>query len=115
VGAHQQPGILVQSLRIRRPATPPNENESLTTGQGLVRDLRPQTYGSVLAGSAAARRVVEANVAAAALFQAALQRRTAGLQDRTAGLIAAGARDAAAILCVFTLADAAGQVALADA
>jgi hypothetical protein len=68
-----------------------------------------------LAGSAAARGVVEANVAAAALLQAALQRRTAGLEDRAARLVAAGAGDAAAILCVFTLADAAGQVALADA
>jgi hypothetical protein len=84
----------------------------------LARDsfqIRSPRMRFALAGAAAAGRVVEADVAAAALLEAALQGRAARLQDRTARLVAAGAGDAAAVLRVFTLADAAGQVALANA
>jgi len=62
---------------------------------------------------AAAGRVVEADVASATVLAAALERFAAGLQNRAARLVAAGARDAAAIGRVLALADAARQIALA--
>jgi hypothetical protein len=65
------------------------------------------------AGSAAAGRVVETHVAAATLLQAAFERGAAGLQDCRAGLVAAGAGDAAAVSGLLALADAAREVALA--
>jgi hypothetical protein len=78
------------------------------------RDFSPRELRGGLAGAAAAGRVVEADVAAAALLEAALQRRAARLQNRAARLVAAGAGDAATVLGGFALADAAGQVALTD-
>jgi hypothetical protein len=68
---------------------------------------------SCSAGSAAAGRVVEADVAAATLLQAAIERGAAGLQNRRAGFVAAGAGDAAAVSGLLALADAACKVALA--
>jgi hypothetical protein len=82
------------------------------SAQGLCR-LVSAKLRYALAGAAAAGRVVEADVAAAALLEAAMQRRAARLQDRAASLVAAGAGDAAAVRRVFTLAHAAGEVALA--
>jgi hypothetical protein len=63
---------------------------------------------------AAAGRVIEANEAAAAVLAAAVERLAARLQDRAASLVAAGAGDGAAVGRVLTLANAAGEVALAD-
>jgi hypothetical protein len=65
------------------------------------------------AGAAANRRVVEADVAAAAALAAGLEALAAGLDHLAAGLIARRAADAATVFGVFTLANAAGQVALA--
>ena len=63
---------------------------------------------------AAAGRVVEADVAAAAVLAAAIERLAARLHDRAARLVAAAAGDAAAVGRVVALADAAGEVALAN-
>jgi hypothetical protein len=65
------------------------------------------------AGAAANRRVVEADVAAAAALAALLQAVAASLNHGAAFLVAAVAADAAAILRVFTLALTAGEVHLA--
>jgi hypothetical protein len=65
------------------------------------------------AGAAADRRVVEADVAAAAAFAALLEAVAASLNHGAAFLVAAGAANAAAVLRVFTLALAAGEIALA--
>lgn len=67
----------------------------------------------LLAGAAANRRVVEANVAAAAVLAARREAFAAGLQHFAALLVAAGAGDAAAIGSVLTLAMAVGHRALA--
>ena len=74
------------------------------------------TSGKALAsaGPAAAGRVVEADVAAAAVLAAGVERLAAGLQDGAARLVAAGAGNRAAIGGGLTLADAASEVALAD-
>jgi hypothetical protein len=65
------------------------------------------------AGAAADRRVVEADVAAATAFAALREAIAASLQHRTAGLVAAGAADAATVFRVFTLALATAEVHLA--
>src|SRR3954470_8445683 len=65
------------------------------------------------AGAAANRRAVEADVAAAAALAALRQAVAAGLNHRTAGLVAARAADAAAVLREFALANSNGEVALA--
>ena len=65
------------------------------------------------AGAAADWRVVEADVAAATAFAALRQAVAAGLQHLAAGLVAAGAADAAAVFRVFTLALATAEVHLA--
>ena len=65
------------------------------------------------AGAAADRRVIEADVAAATAFAALREAVAAGLQHRTAGLVAAGAADAAAVFGVLALALAAAEVHLA--
>src|SRR6478609_3937858 len=67
------------------------------------------------AGAAANRRVVEADVAAAAAFTALREAVAAGLNHGLAGLVAARAADAAAVLGVFALANTDGEVALATA
>ena len=63
--------------------------------------------------AAANRRVVEADVAAAARLAAARQAVAAGLDHGLAGLVATRAADAAAVLGVFALANTDGEVALA--
>jgi hypothetical protein len=65
------------------------------------------------AGAAANRRVVEADVASAAALAALLQAIAARLNHRAAFLVAARAANAAAILRVFALALAAGEINLA--
>lgn len=65
------------------------------------------------AGAAADGRVVEADVAAAAAFAALLQAFAALLDHLAAGLVAAGAVDAAAVLGELALAVAASEVDLA--
>ena len=65
------------------------------------------------AGAAANRRVVEADVAAAAGFAAAAQAVAAGLNHGLASLVAGGAADAAAVFGVFALANTDSEVALA--
>jgi len=79
---------------------------------------RARSYGSIAlrslgAGAAANWRVVEADVAAATALTALREAIAAGLQHRTAGFVAAGAADAAAVFCVFTLALAAAEIYLA--
>jgi hypothetical protein len=64
------------------------------------------------AGTAAHGRVVEADVAAAAAFAALRQAVAAGLDHGLAGLVAARAADAAAVLGVFALANTDGEIAL---
>ena len=64
--------------------------------------------------AAADGRVAEANVAAAAVFAAAREAVTARLEHVAAGLVPAGAGDAAAVGRQVTLADAAGEAALAN-
>src|ERR1043165_1701590 len=66
------------------------------------------------AAAAANRRIAEADVAAAALLQAAGDRLAAGLQDLPARFVAADAGDTAAVFGVLARANAAGEVALAD-
>jgi hypothetical protein len=68
-----------------------------------------------LAGAAANRRVVEADVAAATALAAGFEAIAARLENRAAGFVAGGAADAAAVLGELALADADGQVALAAA
>lgn len=68
-----------------------------------------------LAGAAANRRVVERDVAAATAVAAGGQAIAARLENRAAGLVARRAGDAAAILRVLTLADAASEVTLTAA
>ena len=65
------------------------------------------------AGAAADRRVVEADVAAAARFAAGVEAVAARLNHGLAGLVAGGAADAAAVFGVFALANTDGEVALA--
>lgn len=65
------------------------------------------------AGAAADRRVVEADVAAAAALAALLQAVAAGLNHGLAGLIATRAADAAAVLRVFAFANTDREIALA--
>src|SRR5206468_8773933 len=67
-----------------------------------------------LARPAAAARVAEANVAAAAALAAGFQAIAAGLQHLAALGVAAGAGDAATFLRVLALAVAAAQVEVAD-
>src|ERR1700722_16591101 len=91
-------------------------------GQGLGKrlfwlgppDFRTGRLARTSARPAAAGRVVEADIAAAAVLAAAIKRLTARLHDRAARLVAAAAGDAAAVGRVFALADAAGEVALAN-
>ena len=64
-------------------------------------------------GTAADRRVVEADVASAARFAAGAEAVAAGLDHGLAGLVARGAADAAAVFGVFALANTDGEVALA--
>jgi hypothetical protein len=68
-----------------------------------------------LAGAAADRRVVEADVAAATALAAGFEAIAARLENRAAGLVARDAANAAAVLRILALANAAGQVALAAA
>jgi hypothetical protein len=68
----------------------------------------------VLAAAAANRRVVERNVAATAGFEALRQALAASLNDLAAGLVAALASDAHAVLRRFAGANAADQAALAN-
>ena len=70
-------------------------------------------YKKLRAGAAADRRVVEADVAAAAAFAALRKAIAAGLNHGAAGLVAARAANAAAVLGVFALANTDGEVALA--
>jgi len=63
--------------------------------------------------AAANGRAVEADVAAAAALAALRQAVAAGLNHRTAGLVAARAADAAAVFGEFTLANSRREVALA--
>jgi hypothetical protein len=65
------------------------------------------------AGAAANRRAIEAHVAAATVVAAGLKAFAALLDHRAAGLIAARAGDAAAVLRVLALAGAAAQINLA--
>ena len=65
------------------------------------------------AGAAADRRVVEADVATAAALAARAEAVAASLDHRRAGLVAARAANAAAILRVFALANTHCQIALA--
>ena len=65
------------------------------------------------AGAAANRRVVEADIAAAAAFTALREAIAAGLNHGLAGLVAARAANAAAVFGVFALANTDGEVALA--
>jgi hypothetical protein len=67
-----------------------------------------------LASPAAAARVAEANVAAAAALAAAFEAIAAGLQHLAALRVAAGAGDAATVLCVLALAVATAQVEIAN-
>ena len=67
------------------------------------------------AGAAANRRVVEADVAAAAALAALREAIAAGLNHGLAGLVAARAANAAAVLGVFALANTDGEVALTAA
>jgi hypothetical protein len=64
-------------------------------------------------GATANWRVVEADVAAATRFAASVEAVAASLNHRTAGLIARGAADAAAVFGIFALANTDGEVALA--
>ena len=64
------------------------------------------------AGAAANRRVVEADVAAAAALAALREAIAAMLTHGLAGLVAAGAANAAAIFGVFAFANADGEIAL---
>jgi len=66
------------------------------------------------AGPAAAARVAEANVAAAAALAAGFQAIAAGLQHLTALGVAAGAGDAAAVLRVLALAVTAAEIEVAN-
>ena len=70
-------------------------------------------YNKLRAGTAADRRVVEADVAAAAALAALRQAVAACLNHRTAGLVAARAADAAAVFRVFAFANTAREIALA--
>jgi hypothetical protein len=63
--------------------------------------------------TAADRRVVEADVAAAAALAALRQAVAAGLDHRAASFVAAGAADAATVFGVFALANTHRQIALA--
>ena len=77
-------------------------------------DRRPPVSSSnVSAGAAADRRVVEADVAAAARFAAGVEAVAACLNHRLASLVARRAADAAAVFGVFALANTDGEVALA--
>src|SRR5262245_20918037 len=64
------------------------------------------------ARTAAHGRVVEADIAAAATLAADAQAVAAGLEHGAAGLVAGSAGNAAAVLSVFALADAAREIAL---
>src|SRR5204863_6174613 len=64
-------------------------------------------------GTAADRRVVEADVAAATRFAARVKAVAARLDHCTAGLVPRGAANAAAVFGVFALANTDGEVALA--
>jgi hypothetical protein len=64
-------------------------------------------------GAAADWRVVEADVTRAAALAAGLEAIAPGLDHCTAGLVARGAADAAAVFRVFALANTAGEIALA--
>ena len=64
-------------------------------------------------GAAANWRVVEADVAAATRFAAGAEAVAAGLNHGLAGLVAARAANAAAVLSVFALANTDGEIALA--
>jgi hypothetical protein len=68
---------------------------------------------SLCGGTAANRRVVEADVTAAAALAARAETIAAGLDHCTAGFVARGAADAAAVFGVFALANTDGEVALA--
>ena len=70
-------------------------------------------YTKLRTGTAADRRVVEAHVAAAAVFAALVAAFAAGLQLGAALLVAAGATNCAAIGGVLALAMAIGERALA--
>jgi hypothetical protein len=72
-------------------------------------------FQQLRAGAAANRRVVEADIAAAAALAALLEAVAAGLNHRTAGFVARRAADAAAVFGVLALANTAGQIALAAA
>src|SRR5262245_2165313 len=89
---------------------------------GLLTHLPRQRPGHLLfdvqqlgAGAAADRRVVEEDVAAAAALAALRETIAARLNRGLAGLVAACAADAAAVLGVFALANTDGEVALAAA
>ena len=86
----------------------PGVDSKLPTRPGIEFD-----YRKLSAGTAAHWRVVEADVAAAAALTALLQAVAAGLNHGAAGLVAACAADAAAVLRVFALANTAGEIALA--
>jgi len=79
----------------------------------LLRERRLSQVHLGRARADAAARVAEADIAAAAALAARFQAVTAGLQHFAALAVAAGARDAAAILRVFTLAVAAAEVEVA--
>ena len=101
---------------IPEPAAPRHKkSEPPTIPRGLASTitkywLPPNSLG---AGAAADRRVVEADVAAAAAFAALLDAFAALLDHLAAGLVAAGAVDAAAVLGEFALAIAASEIDLA--
>ena len=71
------------------------------------------SFRQLRAGAAADRRVVEADVAAAARFAAGAEAVAARLNHGLAGLIARRAADAAAVFGVFALANAHREIALA--
>jgi hypothetical protein len=95
-----------------------NRNKNTPAFWRLVRQNVRGFYGwlqQLGAGAAANRRVIEADVAAAAALAAGLEAVAASLDHRTAGLVARRAADAAAVFGVFALANTAGQIALAAA
>lgn len=81
---------------------------------GLGPPSRLASFFLRLARPAAAAGVAERNVAAAAALAAGFEAIAAGLQHIAALGVAAGARDAAAVLRVFNLAMAAAQVEIAN-
>lgn len=94
--------------------TAPSPPRSLPGSAMVPRwNLARRTVSSGLA-AAANRGAVEAHVAAATLLAAASQGVAAGLQDAAAGFVTAETGDAAPVLGVLALCDAAGEVALAN-